>query len=183
MRIGLTIAAGAMALAGAVSAQGNSRIAVHSDWSVFTASGAGPGFADCWSAAAPSGSVNTKGGQVVDVRRGETQLMVAFSKGSGNSQLAFTGGYPYGDGGTVSAVIDGKTFTFMTRNQPDANGEATGWAWPRDGADEPKIIAAMKRGAEAVISGRSSRGTTTKDTFSLMGFTAALDAAKRACAG
>ncbi len=184
MKFGLTIGAIAISIAGAVNAQqGTTRISVHQDWTSFKIDPSGSVFADCWGAAEPASSVNTRGGQTVEVRRGTIQLMVAFTKGSTSPQLAFTGGYPYGDGSTVSAVIDGKTFTMMTQNQPDANGEATGWAWPRDRADEPKIVAAMKRGAEAVITGRSSRGTTTKDTFSLLGFTAALSDAQRACSG
>jgi hypothetical protein len=40
----------------------------------------------------------------------------------------------------------------------------------------------MKRGAQAVIVARSSRGTQTQDTFSLFGFTAAMDEAARRCA-
>jgi hypothetical protein len=44
------------------------------------------------------------------------------------------------------------------------------------------MVAAMRAGAQAVVTGVSSRGTTTIDTFSLMGFTAALDAARAACA-
>ena len=182
MRFGLTIALAAMGLASAVHAQqGITRVSVHTDWNVFSAASAGNGFADCWSAAVPKETVNTRGGQEVSVNRGEIQLMIAYSKGSTTPQLAFTGGYPYGDASTVTAVVDGQTFTLMTQNQPDANGEATGWAWPRDRSDEPKIVAAMRRGAEAVLTGRSSRGTTTKDTFSLLGFTAAVEAAQRAC--
>ena len=182
MKFGMTIAAGAMALASAAfGQQGVTRVSVHTDWSVFTASSAGSGFADCWSAAEPRSVVNTRGGQTVDVRRGDIQLMIAFTKGSSNAHIAFTGGYPYGDGSTVTANVDGKEFTFLTQNQPDANGEATGWAWPRAAADEGRIVDAMKRGAEATMSGRSSRGTTTKDTFSLSGFTAAFEAAQRAC--
>ena len=184
MKMKVLLTAGLMALAGISHAQqGIERVGVHTDWSVFKAANAGNGFADCWSAAEPAKVVNTRGGQQVDVRRGEIQLMVAFTKGRSVGQLAFTGGYPYGDGGTATAIIDGQSFTLMTDNQPDANGEATGWAWPRDPGDEPKIIAAMRRGAEAVIEGRSSRGTSTKDTFSLLGFTAALAAAQNACSG
>jgi len=108
-------------------------------------------------------------------------LMVAFTRGSSTPQIAFTGGYPYGDAGTVTANVDGQSFTLMTQNQPDANGDTTGWAWPRDPGDEPKIVAAMKRGSEAVLSGKSSRGTATKDTFSLLGFTAAVEEAQRRC--
>jgi hypothetical protein len=39
----------------------------------------------------------------------------------------------------------------------------------------------MKRGAEAVAVAMSSRGTRTEDTFSLMGFTAAVEDAGTRC--
>jgi hypothetical protein len=41
----------------------------------------------------------------------------------------------------------------------------------------------MKRGATATLTARSSRGTITKDTFSLSGYTAAVDDAAKRCAG
>ena len=41
----------------------------------------------------------------------------------------------------------------------------------------------MKRGADAVLTARSSRGTITKDTFSLLGFTAAVEDAQKRCSG
>jgi invasion protein IalB len=56
------------------------------------------------------------------------------------------------------------------------------WAWPANPADDAKIVAAMKRGANATLVGVSSRGTQTKDTFSLTGFTAAVDDAQKRCA-
>jgi len=39
----------------------------------------------------------------------------------------------------------------------------------------------MKRGSEAVVSGVSSRGTKTRDTFSLLGFTASIEDAEARC--
>ena len=39
----------------------------------------------------------------------------------------------------------------------------------------------MKRGAEATVTGRSGRGTRTADTFSLLGFTAAVADAEQRC--
>ncbi|MEM6375482.1 MAG: invasion associated locus B family protein, partial [Pseudomonadota bacterium] len=54
-------------------------------------------------------------------------------------------------------------------------------AWPASTSDDAKIVAAMKRGTDAVLTARSSRGTVTKDTFSLLGFTAALDEADSRC--
>ena len=55
------------------------------------------------------------------------------------------------------------------------------WAWTRSPEDDAAIIAAMKAGADAVVTGVSSRGTKTEDTFSLLGFTAAVDDAGQRC--
>ncbi|BBU53929.1 hypothetical protein KU6B_01940 [Mameliella alba] len=55
------------------------------------------------------------------------------------------------------------------------------WAWPATPQDDTRIITAMKRGADAVVSAISSRGTATKDTFSLLGFTAAFEDAEARC--
>jgi len=44
-----------------------------------------------------------------------------------------------------------------------------------------KMVQAMKRGAKATLTGRSSRGTKTEDTFSLKGFTAAVEDASKRC--
>jgi hypothetical protein len=40
----------------------------------------------------------------------------------------------------------------------------------------------MRRGQNAVLTARSSRGTQTRDTFSLFGITAASEEAQRRCA-
>jgi len=45
------------------------------------------------------------------------------------------------------------------------------------------MVTAMKRGASAIITGVSGRGTVTKDTFSLLGFTAAVEDAEKRCGG
>ena len=55
------------------------------------------------------------------------------------------------------------------------------WAWAGTDEDDQKIINAMKKGAKAVLTAKSRRGTKTQDTFSLMGFTAALEDAEKRC--
>jgi hypothetical protein len=55
------------------------------------------------------------------------------------------------------------------------------WAWPASAADDAQVLAAMKRGADAVLTARSGRGTVTKDTFSLLGYTAAVEEAEKRC--
>jgi hypothetical protein len=74
----------------------------------------------------------------------------------------------------VNVNIKGSEFELFTEGE---------WAWPATKADDSKIVTAMKRGAEAVVTGISSRGTTTKDTFSLLGFTAAVEDAEGRCEG
>ena len=152
----------------AFAQQSTNQVAAITDWSVFEE--ASP--KECWSVSAPKETVNTKGGRVVAVTRSDILLMVFYRPGSNvKGQLTFTGGYPFASGSTVSMKIGDGTYDLFTEGE---------WAWPATPADDAKIVAAMKRGATAVLTARSSRGTQTQDTFSLLGFTAALeDAAKR----
>ena len=157
-----------MALAGLATAavaqeESSNRVAAKTDWSVFVESEP----KECWGVSAPKETVNTRDGRVVAVRRGDILLMVFYRPEAGVSgQVTFTGGYPFASGSTVNLNISGNEFELFT------DGE---WAWPATAADDAKIITAMKRGASAILTARSSRGTQTKDTFSLLGFTAALE--------
>ena len=164
----------AMALAGTyATAQevSNNRVAAKTDWSVFVENDP----KECWSVSVPSETVNTRDGRVVAANRGEILLMVFYRPTAGASgQVAFTGGYPFRDGSQVNIEISGAQFSLFT------DGD---WAWPASPADDAKLVAAMKRGSGAVVTGVSSRGTTTKDTFSLLGFTAATEDAEKRCAG
>lgn len=151
------------------------RVAAKTDWSVFVETDP----TSCWSVSAPKETVNTKDGRVVAVRRGDILLFVSYipSKGA-NGQISFTGGYPFAPGSQVSLEISGQVFQLFT-------DEATNkeMAWAPSKADDTKIITAMKRGSEAILSAQSARGTKTKDIFSLLGFTAALDEAAGRCSG
>ncbi len=167
-------ALGAMALlATSVSAQDQStnRVAAKTDWSVFVEDNP----TECWGVSTPTETVNSRDGRVVAVNRGQTLLMVFYRPSAGaKGQVAFTGGYPFASGSTVTMNISGNTFELFTEGE---------WAWPATTDDDAKIITAMKRGANAVLSGRSGRGTNTKDTFSLLGFTAAVEDAGKRCGG
>lgn len=163
----------AMLLAGPAMAQDQStnRVATITDWNVFVDDNP----KECWGVSVPKESVNTRSGRVVAVNRGQTLLMVFYRPGAGAmGQVAFTGGYPFAPGSTVNINISGTEFALFTEGE---------WAWPASTAEDAKIIAAMKRGADAVVSGVSGRGTNTKDTFSLLGFTAAVEDAEKRCTG
>jgi len=160
----------AMMATGAMAQQSTNRVAAKTDWSVFVEDSP----TECWAVSSPKETVNTKDGRVVAVRRSEILLFVSFRPGSGiKSELSFTGGYPFAKGSTVTAQIGDTTYELFT------SGEN---AWPASTAEDAKIIAAMKRGSTVLLTGRSSRGTVTKDKFSLLGFTAAVEEAAKRCA-
>ncbi|MGR3551108.1 invasion associated locus B family protein [Pseudooceanicola sp.] len=139
------------------------------DWAVYE--DADP--KECWAVAAPKETVNTRDGRVVTVTRSQMLLMTFFRPGAGvEAQVTFTGGYPFASGSTVNLNVDGNEFELITQGE---------WAWPENKSTDQKIVAAMRAGASAIATGRSSRGTQTKDTFSLTGFTAAVTEAQNRC--
>jgi hypothetical protein len=163
----------AIFVAGSAFAQEESenRVAADTDWSVFVESDP----TECWAVSAPKETLNTRDGTAVDVRRGDIRLIVFYRPSENVSgQVMFTGGYPFADESTVSVAVGDTTFQMFTQGET---------AWPATPEDDAKFVAAMKRGANAVLTARSGRGTTTQDTFSLLGFTAAVDEAANRCAG
>nr|WP_243254382.1 invasion associated locus B family protein [Sulfitobacter indolifex] len=169
---GLALGALALVASGAVAQeQSTNRVAAKTDWSVFVEDNP----TECWGVSTPKEVVNTRDGRVVAVNRGQTLLMVFYRPSAeAKGQVAFTGGYPFASGSTVTMDISGDTYELFTEGE---------WAWPATTADDAKIIAAMKRGADAKLIGRSSRGTQTSDSFSLLGFTAAVEDAAKRCGG
>ncbi len=166
------VAALAVAL-GATGAQAqettSNRVAATTDWSVFEETDP----RECFAVSAPKEQVNTRDGQPVQVSRGETLLFVFYRPAEGvNGQVTFTGGYPFAANSTVTLAVGSTNFTLFTEGE---------WAWPADADADRRIIEAMKRGSDAVLTGISGRGTQTRDTFSLLGFTASVDEAGTRC--
>lgn len=163
-------AAALCALAGtAIAQESDNLVAANTDWSVFVEDNP----KECWGVSAPKETVNSRDGQAVSVRRGEILLMVFYRPGeSVSGQVAFTGGYPFASGSTADLTIAGTKFQLFTEGE---------WAWPATPQDDAKIVAAMKRGADATVVARSGRGTRTEDKFSLLGFTAAVEEAAKRC--
>jgi len=79
-------------------------------------------------------------------------------------------GYQYKNGSTVSVKVGSHEFTFFTKNQAGSGG-----AWVLNTPDEAKLIAALRGGATAVVTGTSRRGTRTIDTYALAGVSEAID--------
>lgn len=106
-------------------------------------------------------------------RRGRIYLLVTHRPGEKTfNQVQFTAGYTYKKGSAVQVAIGAKKFELFT------NGDT---AWARSTKDDAALVAAMRGGARMVVNGQSSRGTRTKDTYSLSGISAAHKAIGKAC--
>ena len=77
-------------------------------------------------------------------------------------------------GSDIKIKIDGKPFGVFNFLQDQI-------AWTSDPEFDGILIKAMQRGTTMIIKGVSSRGTNTKDTYSLSGFTAAYKAISKVC--
>lgn len=163
----------ALAIAGSAMAQdSDNRVAANTDWSVFVEDNP----TECWGVSAPKeNSIADSSGNPTTGRRGDILLFVFYRPGASvQGQVAYTGGYPFASGSTATMNISGNSFELFTEGE---------WAWPATPEDDRAIVAAMKRGSDAVLVARSGRGNVTTDKFSLLGFTAAVEEAARRCAG
>ncbi|PCH98455.1 MAG: hypothetical protein COB84_02100 [Rhodobacteraceae bacterium] len=140
-----------------------------SDWSVFVE----PSPKRCWIVSKPTKTVNTRGGKPVVVNRSDIRFFVTFLPGQGvQGEVSFTGGYPFKPDSKVVMSIGSSKYDFYV------DGE---YAWPESRAIDNQIRSSMKRGSAATLKAQSARGTVTQDTFSLVGFTAALAEAEKRC--
>lgn len=168
IRAAAAVAATALPLA---AQESTNRVTTQTAWSVFVEDDP----TQCWIVSAPESIRNTRDGREVDVRRGDIRLFVSYWPGQDRGgEVSVTGGYPYRDGSAVTVRIGETDFEFVT------DGE---FAWAASAEEDARVAAAMRRGAEAVVTGTSARGTQTQDTFSLMGFTAAMEDAAGRCTG
>ncbi|MEM7544090.1 MAG: invasion associated locus B family protein [Pseudomonadota bacterium] len=160
-----------MALPGAAVAQSSEAVGAKRDWSIFKQGSAAD--RQCWIVSQPTTSTASRGGRPVDVNRGDIFLMVAIRPGAQvKNEVSMIAGYPFRSGSSVTMQVSNSKFEMFT------DGEG---AWTDSAAKDDEVVAAMRRGANAKLTGTSSRGTQTVDTFSLIGFTAALEEARALC--
>lgn len=143
-------------------------IGTEGDWTAFSANSP----KECWAVSAPKSTQNLdSSGKPKEVTRGDIRLYVAYRPDQ-SGEVSFAGGYPFAPDSAVEVNVGGNIFKLFTE------GES---AWTGSPAEDGKLISALRTGSSAVISGRSARGTVTKDTFSLSGITAMTNKAQGAC--
>ncbi len=85
----------------------------------------------------------------------------------------FVAGYNYKQNSKVVVKIGTTSFNNLFTNVDSA--------WAPDSSTDKKLVEAMKRGQKMTVEGISFRGTKTKDTYSLKGFTGAYRAISAKC--
>ncbi len=106
-------------------------------------------------------------------KRGEIFVVVTHRPNEKSYDVVnINAGYDYKRNSPVELKIGAKTFQLFT------DGDK---AWAMKDKDDKDIVAAMKRGSRMIVNGTSSRGTKTKDTYSLKGFTSAYRAISNKC--
>ncbi len=88
-------------------------------------------------------------------------------------EISASPGYEFNKKNSVTATSGKNKIKFDIKQQ--------GFAWIADNKIEKKMIKLMKKGSRIMITGYNQKGSQTIDHYSLLGFTKAYSAAKKAC--
>ena len=88
-------------------------------------------------------------------------------------EVSVTAGYEFNNSNSVIAQSGKNKFKFDIKEQ--------GFAWIADSKIEFRMIKRMKKGSRIMITGYNQNGSQTIDHYSLLGFTKAYNATKKAC--
>ena len=109
------------------------------------------------------GSLATETDLSEDKKRGDFYILVYKNIGNPEVVVQIEAGYEYKIESDIIVNIDNGEYSFYTtKDLPDA-------AWTKD---DKKVVFAMKKGLELIVTAESSRGTITNDKYTLKGFTA-----------
>lgn len=103
--------------------------------------------------------------------RGQPHVLVTYRTPS-KDEFSASAGYPFKPKEPVVVEIDDQKFTLFSEYE-------TAWAYESD--QDKQMVGAMKKGKKLVVKGVSHKETTSEDTYSLEGFSAALKRMKEIC--
>ena len=139
------------------------------DWGAYTA--APNGKKVCFALSKPKSQKASKD----DIKRDQAYVFVATRPTEKvKDEVSIIVGYPLNAKVDATAQIGSSTYLLF--------GQADG-AWIKNAAEEPQLVETMRKGSDMIVKGRSSRGTETTDTYSLMGISNALDRVAKECGG
>lgn len=151
-------------LTGAASAE---ELGVFGDWYAF-AQGEGDQKL-CYTISAPTLSLGEIDG------RGEVGLMVTHQAGGAlRDQVSVALGFEPHKTKYTKAKVDKSSNVLLRLVDGDR-------VWIREANVDRQLVRRMKSGENLIVTGMSSKGIATQDTFSLIGFTKAYEAISQAC--
>ncbi len=156
-----------LAIAGSSAARANEQklIGEFGDWQAFAFEEKGGKV--CYMASQPKSAKGKYSS------RGDVFALLTHRPAEGTRNVfSYIAGYSYKPGSDATVKIDGRNFALFTQDD-------TGWA--PDAETDNQIASALRSGSKMVVSGTSSRGTATTDTFGLKGSSAAYDAISKEC--
>ena len=140
-------------------------IGTYSDWSAYVF--VEDGHKVCYMASQPKKAEGNYS------RRGDIFALVTHRPAENTKDVfSYITGYSYKPGSDVKVSVNGQKFSLFTQDET---------AWAPDSQTDKAISVAIRKGSKLVVNGMSARGTTTKDTFSLRGSSAAHDAISQEC--
>ena len=107
------------------------------------------------------------------LKREPSRLFISFRPAENiKNELSVTNGYEFKVKSPVTAKSGKKSYDLFSKGK---------FAWVADEKDEIKLIVTMKKASRLMIVGSSDKENQTTDHYSMMGFTKAYSAAKKAC--
>ena len=156
----------APAPAGAGGAQ-PSLVGQFGDWGAYAANSGGKKI--CYALAKPSSSAT----EPANRPRDPAYIFVSTRPAENvRNEISIVVGYPFKAGYEASADIGSSKYALYTQ----ADG-----AWVKNPAEEARMVDAMRKGADMVITGESGRGTKSTDRYALKGLGQALDRVAQEC--
>ena len=105
-------------------------------------------------------------------KRGDNYILVYKIIGSEENIIQIEAGYNYNLDKKINVKIDNTNFDFYSTE------DSSETAWTNN---DNEVIYAMKKGLELTLTGESSRGTITNDTYTLKGFTKSVNLLNKDC--
>ena len=139
----------------------------YGDWGAYSASRGGKKI--CFASAKPSSSETDPPGK----SRDPTVIFISSRPADKvNNEISIIIGYPFQPRSEATLGIGSVSFALATRRDG---------AWIKNPVEEPDLIEAMRRGQNAVLKGKSTKGTHSTDIFALHGLRDALDRSAQDC--
>lgn len=160
----------APATTSAVPAPGGAQptlIAQYGDWGAYMANAGGRTV--CYALAKPSSQAT----QPANRPRDPAYVFLSTRPAENvRNEISIVIGYPFKPGYEASADIGANKYAMYTQGDG---------AWVKNPAEEARMVDAMRKGTDLVITGESGKGTKSTDRYTLKGLSQALDRVAQEC--